>query len=182
MQAIMNNANANWTAPAFVSLSIYTAIIIKTLNLRRLLICTITFNNLIFFIFVFAGDIGNLLSLPQNPYKRIYGSKQIANLIKADHCDKKQVYLFDDRKTAATMTYYLKNCYKKVEYYSQSENMENYYHMEFPFTEGADYVFFSTRKDTAPKNYLEVENGHYSLPNSKLKITVKTLVRNPHVK
>ncbi len=181
-QAIINNANSNWAALAFVSLSIYTAIIIQILNLGKFFKCSTILNSLTFLIFIFAGDISSFFSLSKNPYDKIDGWRQIANFVRTNHCDKKQIYLFRDRKMAAEMSYYLQGCYTKIEYYTDEKNIKNYYHMIHPFTKEEDYLYIvSNTNSLLPLNYRQVKVASYEVvisPNKNLQILVKKLAKN----
>jgi 4-amino-4-deoxy-L-arabinose transferase-like glycosyltransferase len=185
IQAIVNQANANWAAPAFISLSMYIATVIDKLNLRKLFISSIFLNFITFICFVFGSHIINFLSLPNNPYERIDGWRQIAASIKANNCNNKQIYLFDDRDIAAEMSYYLQGCYGKIEYYNQGTEIKNYYQMKYPFTKEDDYLYFTTKKNKAfIANYHETKIATYStkiIPNKNLEIEIINLKKIANV-
>jgi 4-amino-4-deoxy-L-arabinose transferase-like glycosyltransferase len=165
-QAFFNRSNANWTAPAFVSISILTAYYIKNFNFTKLykaslslgITCTLG-------LIVLSTD--RAMQWKNNPFNRIYGWRQVASLISKDHCDVDHILLFDNRTLAAEFLYYLRDCHPNAQYYSPSTKPTNYYHYKYPFTFNKNYLYF-TNNHSAIKGYNLMNSLSYAYDNVRV--------------
>ncbi|MBP9791688.1 MAG: glycosyltransferase family 39 protein [Rickettsiales bacterium] len=182
IQALIKGADSNWTAPAFVSLSIYLAIVVDRLSIKKIYLCSLMIT--ISIIVLIIGWLFLGLSSAMLPYKRIEGFRQLTNIIREDVCnDKSQVYLFNDRRTAAQISYYLRSCYNKIEYYGKNTDIRNYYQMKYPFSQRENYLFFlnSLSNKDGVVGYDETKNLSYSYkihPKKNLEVKVLHLKKS----
>ncbi len=149
IEAIIVRANANWAAPALISLFVYLYIGLNNFYLR-------VFNY--FFNFVFCGIFFIMIgiSYPSNMFDRISGLKEYAEEVyeKASDVSKKNMVI-SDRLLFSSMSYELKG--KDINFYmpyKEGTKITNHFKITHPLDVGMDnnFTFIGSLSDI---NYLE---------------------------
>lgn len=149
IEAIIVRANANWAAPALISLFVYLYIGLNNFYLR-------VFNY--FFNFVFCGVFFTMIgiSYPSNMFDRISGLKEYAEEVYESVSDvSKKNMVISDRLLFSSMSYELRE--ENINFYmpyKEGTKITNHFKITHPLDGGMDnnFTFIGSLSDI---NYLE---------------------------